>query len=97
MYPLKILRDFHLVFDIDGRVLAAESLARTVFVHPELCSVLYVGDTCQVWETFLVPVHEPGAVILIEVETAWPLEVEAVFQRDFQLEWTASVAGTYLN
>jgi hypothetical protein len=44
-----------------------------------------------------VPVHEPGAVILIEIETAHPLEVEAVFQRDFQLEWLAALGGTYLN
>jgi glycogen debranching enzyme len=42
-------------------------------------------------------VHEPGAVILVEVETVHPLEVEAVFQRDFQLEWPAGLGGTYLN
>jgi GH15 family glucan-1,4-alpha-glucosidase len=97
VYPLKILRDFHLVFHVDGRALAADSLARTVSVQPEACSILYVGDTFQVRETFFVPVHEPGAVILIEVETAQPLEVEAVFQRDFQLEWPAALGGTYLN
>jgi glycogen debranching enzyme len=97
VYPLKILRDFHLVFHIEGRALAAESLARTVFVQPEACSILYAGDTFQVRETFFVPVHEPGAVILIEVETVHPLEIEAVFQRDFQLEWPAALGGTYLN
>jgi len=97
VYPLKILRDFHLVFHIDGRALPAESLARTVSVQPEACSILYAGDTFQVRETFFVPVHEPGAVILIDVETAHPLEVEAVFQRDFQVEWPAALGGTYLN
>jgi glycogen debranching enzyme len=97
VYPLKILRDFHLVFHIEGRALPAESLARTVSVQPEACSILYAGDTFQVRETFFVPVHEPGAVILIEAETAQPLEVEAVFQSDFQLEWPAALGGTYLN
>jgi glycogen debranching enzyme len=97
VYPLKILRDFHLVFHIEGRAIVAESLARTVSVQPEACSILYAGDTFQVRETFFVPVHEPGVVILIEVETAHPLEVEAVFQRDFQLEWPAALGGTYLN
>ncbi|HWY55839.1 MAG TPA: amylo-alpha-1,6-glucosidase [Terriglobales bacterium] len=97
VYPLKILRDFHLVFHIEGRALPAESLARTVSVQPEACSILYAGDTFQVRETFFVPVHEPGAVIVIEVETAHPLEVEAVFQRDFQLEWPAALGGTYIN
>ncbi len=75
----------------------ADSLARTVSVQPEACSILYAGNTFQVRETFFAPVHEPGAVILIEVETAQPLEVEAVFQRDFQLEWPAAIGGTYLN
>ncbi len=97
VYPLKILRDFHLVFHIEGRAIPAESLARTVSVQPEACSILYAGDAFQVRETFFVPVHESGAVILIEIETAHPLEVEAVFQRDFQLEWPAGLGGTYLN
>ena len=97
VYPLKILRDFHLVFHVDGRAVAAESFARTVSVQPEACSILYAGDTFQVRETFFVPVHEPGAVVLIEVETVHPLEIEAVFQRDFQLEWPAALGGTYLN
>jgi len=97
VYPLKILRDFHLVFHIEGRALPAESLARTVSVQPEACSILYAGDGFQVRETFFVPVREPGAVVLIEIETAHPLEVEAVFQRDFQLEWPAGLGGAYLN
>ena len=97
VYPLKILRDFHLVFHTEGRALPAESLARRVSVQPEACSILYAGDTFQVRETLFVPVHETGAVILIEVETVHPLEVEAVFQRDFQLEWPAGMGGTYLN
>jgi len=97
VYPLKILRDFHLVFHIEGRAIPADSLARTVSVQPEACSIVYAGDAFQVRETFFVPVHEPGAVILIEIETSHPLEVEAVFQRDFQLEWPAGLGGTYLN
>jgi glycogen debranching enzyme len=97
VYPLKILRDFHLVFHVNGRALPSEPLARTVSVQPEACSILYAGDTFQVREIVLVPVHEPGAVIAIEVETSQPLEIEAVFQRDFQLEWPAGLGGTYIN
>jgi glycogen debranching enzyme len=95
VYPLKILRDFHLRFLVNGRVLSAETLARTVTVHPESSTILYTGDTFSVRETFFVPVHEPGALIVIEVETAEPLEVEVAFERDFQLEWPAALGGTY--
>jgi len=42
-------------------------------------------------------VHEQGAVILLDVETEQPFEIEAVFHRDFQLEWPAALGATYSN
>src|SRR5262249_50613999 len=45
---------------------------------------------------FFAPVNQPGAVIEIQVETEQPLEIEASFIRDFQLEWPASMGGTYI-
>ena len=95
VYPLKIFRSFHLIFHVDGRALPAESLARTLTVHPESATLLYAGDSFRVKETLCVPVHESGAVILLEVETAQPLEVEVGFVGDFALEWPAALGGTY--
>jgi len=97
VYPLKIFRNFHLRFLTDGRSLPAETLARTVTVRPEASMIVYSGDTFQVTETLVVPVREPGAIIRFEVETAHPLEIEAEFQPDFQLEWPAALGGTYSN
>jgi glycogen debranching enzyme len=95
VYPLKIFREFHLKFHIDGQVLPAEALARTLTVRPESCTILYAGDTFTVRQTFFVPVREQGAVILLDVETEQPLEIEAAFHRDFQLEWPAALGATY--
>jgi glycogen debranching enzyme len=95
VYPLKILRDFHLRFHTDSRVIDAETLARTITARPESVTVLYTGDTYNVRETFFVPVSEPGAIIRLEIETEHPLEIEVLFQRDFQLEWPAALGGTY--
>src|SRR5882724_10119585 len=97
VYPLKIFREFHLKFHTEGRDLAAESLARTVMVRPESATILYAGDTFTVRENFFAPVHEQGAVILHDVETEQPLEIEAIFHRDFQLEWPAALGATYLD
>src|SRR5260370_39636300 len=58
VYPLKILREFHLKFHTEGRVLQAEALARTITVRPESSTILYAGDTFTVQETFFVPLHE---------------------------------------
>jgi glycogen debranching enzyme len=96
VYPLKILRNFHVRFLTEGRSLPAASLVRTVSVRPESSTIIYSGDTFSVKETLFVPVHAPGAVITFEVETAHPLEIEVAFQRDFQLEWPAALGGTYL-
>src|SRR5438876_1165220 len=97
VYPLKIFREFHLKFHTEGRVLPAEALARTVTVRPESATILYASDTFTVRETFFVPVQEEGAVILLEVETEHPLEIEACFHRDFQLEWPAALGATSLD
>jgi glycogen debranching enzyme len=96
VYPLKIFRDFHLRFLTEGRALPAESLARTVIVRPESTTILYSGDTFTVGETFFVPVNEPGGIITFEIETEFPLEIEAAFHRDFQLEWPAGLGATYI-
>jgi len=96
VYPLKIFRDFHLKFHVDGQTLSADSLARTLITRPESSTIVYTGDTFSVRETFFAPVREPGAVILLEVETESPLEIEAVFHRDFQLEWPAALGATYI-
>ncbi len=96
VYPLKIFRDFHLKFHVDGRTISADSLARTLITRPESSTIVYTGDTFSVRETFFAPVREPGAVIILEVQTESPLEVEAAFHRDFQLEWPAALGATYI-
>jgi GH15 family glucan-1,4-alpha-glucosidase len=96
VYPLKIFRDFHLKFHVDGQTLPADSLARTLITRPESSTIVYTGDTFSVRETFFAPVREPGAVILLELETESPLEIEVAFHRDFQLEWPAALGATYI-
>ncbi len=97
VYPLKIFRGFHLTFHVGGRALPAESLSRTLTVHPESASILYAGDSFRVRETLFVPVNAAAAIILLDVETEQPLEIEAAFTPDFQLEWPAALGGTYVN
>jgi glycogen debranching enzyme len=92
VYPLKILRNFHLVFRAENHVLAAKPLARTVIVRPESTTIVYASDTFSVRETLLVPFDKPGTLILLDVHSAAPMEVEARFERDFQLEWPAVLA-----
>jgi glycogen debranching enzyme len=96
VYPLKILRDLRLTVLTEGQEIPAESLVRTVIARPESTTLLYSGDTFSIRETFFAPIDQPGAVIELQIETERPLEIEASFIRDFQLEWPASMGGTYV-
>ena len=85
VYPLKILRDFHLLIHAEQHILPAETLARTLIVRPESTTIVYASDTFTIRETLVVPIDKPGALIYLDIRSAEPLEVEAAFERDFQL------------
>src|SRR5438034_4834676 len=55
VYPLKLLRELRLQFHTEGRLIPAETLARTVHVRPESATITYSSDTFAVHETFFVP------------------------------------------
>jgi len=97
VYPLKVLRDFHVTIHHEGKEIPAETLVRTIEARPEETTLVLTGDTFSIRETFFAPVDEPGAVIKFEVETEQPLELEVAFHRDLALEWPAAVGGTWAN
>jgi glycogen debranching enzyme len=96
VYPLKLLRDLHLIFHQAGRDVPGEALARSIEVRPESTSILYADDTFQAREILFAPVKENGAVILVEMDTEQPVEIEVEFVRDFQLAWPGAIGGTYM-
>jgi hypothetical protein len=97
VYPLKLVRNFRFNVLTEGHIVPSDTLARTLTVRPESATIVYSGDTFSIRETMFAPVHEPGIVITFDIDAAQPLELEGVFERDFQLEWPAAVGGTYIN
>jgi glycogen debranching enzyme len=95
VYPLKILRDLHLRFRTEGRIVPAETIARSVITRPESSTMVYSDASFQVRETLFVPVREPGAIITLEIRTERPLQIEVAFTPDFQLEWPAELGASY--
>ena len=67
VYPLKVLRDFHVTIHNDGKMIPAEALVRTIEARPESTALVYAGDSFSIRETFFAPVDEAGAVIKVEV------------------------------
>ena len=94
IYPLKLFRDFHLVFKANGRDYPAESLARSVTARPESVTITYSGDNFTVNETWFVPFDVPGAVLQLDIETWTPLQIQARFLPDMQMMWPATLIST---
>jgi hypothetical protein len=62
-----------------------------VITRPESSTIVYSDGSFQVRETLFVPIHEAGAIIMFEIHTERPLEIEVAFKADLQLEWPAEL------
>ncbi len=97
-WPLKLVRDLHLAFRIPDydEPLDAARVARRVVVRPESFTIVYSHATFTVRQHVLVPLHEPGALILLDVETVRPLDVHVRMHADFDLAWPGAFGGEYI-
>ena len=96
-YPLKILHDFHLSFGIAAYAdpIPGESLASTVDIRPEAATVRYSHAAFTVDATWLVPLDQPGGLVLLDVRTTEPLTVYVKFRPDLKPMWPAALGGQY--
>lgn len=96
VYPLKIFKDLRLRFRLDGHDIPAASIARRVTAQPGGFTIVYSSDDFRVAETLAASMDEPGAVILLDVDSRVPLGIDVAFRRDFQLMWPASIGTGYV-
>jgi len=96
-WPVKLFHDFQLAFKIPDYTepIPGNSVASRVIVRPEMMTVVYSHATFTVRQHFLVPLHEPGMIILLDVSTVTPLEIVASFKADLDLMWPAGIGGQY--
>ena len=93
VYPLKILDDFKLSFNIEGYPLefeGADTLAR-INVRPEATTFTYSHAAFTVRQTIFAPVDEPGIIMLLDVQSVLPLTVNVSFRPRLRLSWPAGL------
>ncbi len=95
IYPLKLLRDFHLTFHVGNHVIPADTLPRTITARPESTSIRYVYDSFSVCETWFAPLHETGAVVALRLESSERVGIEASFTPDLAWMWPAGLGDGY--
>ncbi len=97
-WPVKLVRDLRLDFRIPeyDEPIAGASVAQRVVVRPEGATVVYSNAAFTVREHIFVPLDEPGAIVLLEVETVRPLDILVRMHADFDLAWPGSFGGGYI-
>jgi hypothetical protein len=96
-WPVKLFHDFELGFKIPdySEPISGRNVAKRVIVRPEAMTVVYSHAAFTVTQHFLVPLHEPGMIVLLDVSAVRPLEIVASFRADLDLMWPAGIGGQY--
>lgn len=93
-YPLKILKAFKLEFRIEGyspHSIPGPDVMTHIDVRPEATTITYTHAAFTVRQIIFAPVHEPGIVMLLDVDSVHPLEIAASFRPDLRLMWPAGL------
>jgi glycogen debranching enzyme len=96
-YPLKILREFTFSFFVESstRPIQGKDIVQNISVTPEATTLTYAYQSFTAKAVYITPVNEPGAVILLQVDSTRPLTVVCGFLPVLQPMWPAGLGGQY--
>jgi glycogen debranching enzyme len=96
-YPLKLVRNFELSFLIGSstRPISAKEIVRYVSATPAATTLTYTFQSFTVKAIFITSIEEPGAIILLAVDTTEPLTIICSFLPVLQPMWPAGIGGQY--
>lgn len=94
-YPLKILRNFELSFFIGTSTepIRARDIVRYITASPEATTLTYTYQSFTVKAIYVTPIREPGAFVLLDVNTTEPLTIVCSFLPVLQPMWPAGIGG----
>ncbi len=96
-YPLKLIRNFEFSFftGTSTRPIHGEDIAHKISLTPEAAVLTFSYQSFTVKAVYLTPVHESGAVILLQVLSNVPLTIVCGFIPELQPMWPAGLGGQY--
>jgi len=89
VYPLKILDDFNLSFQLQGYPLEIHGPDITVAINvrPEATTFTYSHAAFTVRQTIFAPIQEQGVVMLLDVQSVLPMIITGSFRPKLRLMW----------
>ncbi|RPI25418.1 MAG: hypothetical protein EHM61_14465 [Acidobacteria bacterium] len=96
-YPLKLFRNFEFSFLLGSstRLIRGQDIVRWIEVTPAATTLTFTYQSFTVRAIFITPVSEPGAMVLLSVDTVEPLTVVCSFLPVLQPMWPAGIGGQY--
>lgn len=94
IYPFRVFHDLRVSFrtptsgPIDGR-----SIAQNAIVTPSGVIRYYAADGLRVRETLFAPIDQPVLMLLYEVDSEQPVDIDVSFRPDLDLMWPAGIGG----
>ncbi|MFP5264018.1 MAG: amylo-alpha-1,6-glucosidase [Blastocatellia bacterium] len=98
VYPLKILDDFKLSFQLRGYPLeiSGAEVEASINVRPEATTFTYSHAAFTVRQVIFAPIEEEGVVMLLDVRSVLPLTVTCSFRPRLRLMWPAGLMTPYV-
>ena len=98
VYPLKIVDDFNLSFELQGYPIEihANDIAATITVRPEATIFTYSHAAFTVRQIIFAPIDEPGIIMLLDVQSVLPMTINGSFRPRLRLMWPAGLMTGYL-
>lgn len=96
-WPLKIFRNFELSFLLGTSTVPIEGrdIARTISVTPAVTTITFAYQSFTIRAHYVAAVENPGAMILLDVDSDEPLTIIAGFLPVLQPMWPAGLGGQY--
>ncbi len=96
-YPLKLFRNFSYSFFIGSSTqpILGKDIVRYISVSPEITTLTFTYQSFTVHATYLTPVEESGAIILLQVDSTLPMTIVCGFLPVLQPMWPAGLGGQY--
>ncbi len=96
-YPLKLIRNFEFSFLVGSstRLIHGKDIVRYISVTPEATILTYTYQSFTVRAIYITPFDEPGALILLDVDSTEPLTIICGFLPILQPMWPAGIGGQY--
>jgi hypothetical protein len=98
VYPLKILDDFKLSFQLQGYPLDINGgdIEASINVRPEATTFTYSHAAFTVRQIIFAPIEEQGVIVLLDVESVLPMTVTGSFRPKLRLMWPAGLMTAYI-